>query len=738
MKKYHYLKQHAGRTFLLNTFVAILSGLLAFGSCKKESDKSNNDSDNQQSINISEIKEVNILPTEDYNISITDNIGLFVQNGTFVQNTEISYAVAENIPLLNDSELEITEKPVFLFFPISAAQKGMTLSMPLKQGFDRNKAIFFVSDGEDIFPLFYNMENNTLKIDIDLRSWTKYWNESVTNSSVVKAVRSSTDDGTSLGKFIVFIKANSNKDIPDIMKGLKIPVNPIFGKKFTDALPHKYITQFDGINSIESNENILLFIHGWAGNPESTWWDFLESIENSKNDANTIAGQYSKTVTFGYNSGRHIEFNGKLLADEIKKINKGNKNIDIVAHSMGGLVARVAIEKYGCDKYVRKIITLGTPHKGTPLGAYRNWILSDKEKNVEQTQTYTFPIIGEGTVLPELTLKEQDLDYYILNTEGFEDLDAASSFMLNYINPPTIFSDIKYITIGATSKLGFWEKGFQIITETITPPHDGVVELASALGLKNNSTNNIKEKVFEILWIYPTTPPHVLLTEQSDVLEYVFNALKEELISTDGLVAYYPFNGNANDESGNDNHGTVIGNLNLTAGRKNNINGAYEFSGEIFNYISVPDKASLNINSFTISAWINIPEDGGGYILNKGRDIENGSYRLTTSGVGATTYYGGVNDALFLDRIPYDQWVLLTGTVSGDIAKSYINGQLIDTKTLSDVFSCNSPNEPVTIGTHYYHGVPSVWAYPFKGKIDDVRIYNRVLTETEIQSLYKK
>jgi hypothetical protein len=207
---------------------------------------------------------------------------------------------------------------------------------------------------------------------------------------------------------------------------------------------------------------------------------------------------------------------------------------------------------------------------------------------------------------------------------------------------------------------------------------------------------------------------------------------------TGGLVAYYPFNGNANDESGNGNHGTVNGNVTLTTGRQNDMNGSYEFSGEVFNYISIPDNPSLNISSFTISAWINIPNDGGGYIVNKGRDILNGSYRLNTSDIGATTLYDGVNGAQFFDNIPYNQWVMLTGTVNGDIAKSYINGQLVVTETLSSVFSCNSPNEPLTIGNHYYNGVPDFYAYPFKGKIDDIRIYSQALSDNEIQALYNE
>ena len=68
----------------------------------------------------------------------------------------------------------------------------------------------------------------------------------------------------------------------------------------------------------------------------------------------------------------------------------------------------------------------------------------------------------------------------------------------------------------------------------------------------------------------------------------------------EGLVAYYPFNGNANDESGNDNHGTVYGAA-LTYDRFDNTNSAYKFDG-INDIIRVADSMSLRFgtNSFDL------------------------------------------------------------------------------------------------------------------------------------------
>ena len=207
-------------------------------------------------------------------------------------------------------------------------------------------------------------------------------------------------------------------------------------------------------------------------------------------------------------------------------------------------------------------------------------------------------------------------------------------------------------------------------------------------------------------------------------------------IPTDGLVAYYPFNGNANDESGNGNDGTIIGNVELTTDRFGNSNSAYRFFGEPLNYISVPDNETLHLSTFTLNAWVYTDSEdyGNGYLINKGRDIENGSYRLCVRSVGATTRYGGSNDAYIDENPSVGSWHMITGTVEGDKAKYYLDGILKDERTLSTPFSYSN-SDPLTLGMHYYYYVLSYWAYPLKGVLDDVRIYNRVLSSQEIAAL---
>ncbi|MDP4701084.1 MAG: hypothetical protein NWS66_14145, partial [Saprospiraceae bacterium] len=72
-------------------------------------------------------------------------------------------------------------------------------------------------------------------------------------------------------------------------------------------------------------------------------------------------------------------------------------------------------------------------------------------------------------------------------------------------------------------------------------------------------------------------------------------------VPTNGLVGWWPFNGNANDESGNGNHGTVNG-ATLTSDRFGNAENAYNFNGTS-NYISTKYKGILGSNNRTISFW---------------------------------------------------------------------------------------------------------------------------------------
>src|SRR3990167_4957400 len=108
----------------------------------------------------------------------------------------------------------------------------------------------------------------------------------------------------------------------------------------------------------------------------------------------------------------------------------------------------------------------------------------------------------------------------------------------------------------------------------------------------------------------------------------------------DCLVAYYPFNGNANDESGNGNNGTVNG-ATLTTDRFGNTNKAYSFDG-VNDYIDIGNNTNLKRynTSFTVSSWIKLFSYSNSYLSSiiSNRD---GGYYNSQSDAGSVFNIGG-------------------------------------------------------------------------------------------------
>jgi hypothetical protein len=204
-------------------------------------------------------------------------------------------------------------------------------------------------------------------------------------------------------------------------------------------------------------------------------------------------------------------------------------------------------------------------------------------------------------------------------------------------------------------------------------------------------------------------------------------------IPTDGLVGYWPFNGNANDESGNSNHGIVTGAI-LTTDRYGNRNSAYFFDGS-GDVITVNDDESIDITSaITIAAWRNLSlhtlgrivrkvntwgTSNGGYILSAADNYMNAELQINPS--------GGVNIIRIDSVFPYSTWEFVAMSYDGAKVSLYYNGQLIHQEEVTGLIRDNSEN--LLIGS-------STGVEYFAGSIDDVRIYNRALSQNEIESLF--
>jgi hypothetical protein len=231
----------------------------------------------------------------------------------------------------------------------------------------------------------------------------------------------------------------------------------------------------------------------------------------------------------------------------------------------------------------------------------------------------------------------------------------------------------------------------------------------------------------------------------------VFVLLLPAFVSADltsSLVAYYPFNGNANDESGNGNNGTVYG-ATLTSDRFGNPDSAYSFDG-LDDYIEVPNADSLNPAAVTISAWFNIYSYGSPGWCNfptlifkqSPKDVDNTYYAIalmndypgwTVGCLSSSTWsVSGPNAYVAsLQPLPLGEWHHVVATINSTEVREYIDGQLQGVSSTG--FPLDPGSRPLYIG---YTGM-FCGAY-WNGLIDEVRIYNRALTEAEIQALYDK
>ena len=213
-----------------------------------------------------------------------------------------------------------------------------------------------------------------------------------------------------------------------------------------------------------------------------------------------------------------------------------------------------------------------------------------------------------------------------------------------------------------------------------------------------------------------------------------------------GLVAYYPFNGNAIDESGKDNHGEVIG-ATLTSDRVGNLNSTYSFDG-IDDYIDIGNDSLVKPQlPMTIAAWIYLEK--GGFIFVNNFDDQNyfgiylrvnfgddGAPKTVAVGIGDGGVIGpssrrtkrGISD------LEPGQWYHIVGVLKDltdmDIYINAINDSGIYVGS-GDSLAYNDNSGNIGRGDSRYSGPPEY----FGGKIDDIRFYNRALTEEEVIAL---
>ena len=218
-----------------------------------------------------------------------------------------------------------------------------------------------------------------------------------------------------------------------------------------------------------------------------------------------------------------------------------------------------------------------------------------------------------------------------------------------------------------------------------------------------------------------------------------------------GLIAYYLFNGNANNASGNNLNGTINGGVTFSNDIHGKANSAATFDGSS-GYISIPDSlGKFQTNAITISLLVNIANpsirqafvshvnfsDGSGFSYNV--VISTASTNLPGFGVETNTLSCGMEpyDPTIVvydgNQIVANKWYNFTCIFSDSLQEIFVNGTLNTavTRNFPTLNKCTS-KKALLLGS-WWSGDQIL----LNGMMDEVRIYNRALNQDEISALAK-
>ena len=212
------------------------------------------------------------------------------------------------------------------------------------------------------------------------------------------------------------------------------------------------------------------------------------------------------------------------------------------------------------------------------------------------------------------------------------------------------------------------------------------------------------------------------------------------------MVAYLPFSGNANDASGNNNHGVPLNNPTLTTDRNGTPNSAYYFDG-IDDYIQIANNANLNpTSSLSIALYFKPTQNGVQTLIGKiGYNLGIGTqFQIAMDFAPFPGVLFGVNPATngclgvplnaayvnSFNPVYTNVWYCVVGTIENGNMKIYLNGQLIQSFIAPFSLLNQCSNADIQIGSWW-----SGDRQQFKGSIDEVRIYDRALNAAEVAAL---
>ena len=210
---------------------------------------------------------------------------------------------------------------------------------------------------------------------------------------------------------------------------------------------------------------------------------------------------------------------------------------------------------------------------------------------------------------------------------------------------------------------------------------------------------------------------------------------KQTITITGGLAAYYPLNGNADDESGNNYHGIVHRAI-VTEDRFNNSSKAFQFSGSD-SFIVLGSDFDFPLRTINLWFYANTIDEIERHIyISDNPQLNNGFSQIKIKeydGIMQIRSSAGIPGGLAEGKseVSEKEWYMITLVVDGNETRHYLNGSLIGEFKNGSISSDNGISSALL-------GTSRVFDRYFDGKIDDVKIYGRALSESEILKLYLK
>lgn len=374
--------------------------------------------------------EANITASTGGTLTTENGLRLDIPAGALTGSGNVTLGVTgvEETSVPN-GQFQILNTPFTIKLPVSRINAPLTITFPVSQitsPIDRYNLILY--NGFSYYPFEFTTSNSIVTGTIDKIDWE------------TSTVPSSPDKPNLITRLVLYF-----------LKDTKI--------HSTNQLGIRKVSMNNGLEFLTPNapygSKNLLLIHGWNSNPVS-WEEMIPKL------LNLSGSPYSQIWTFGYNSSLSISTNASNLLAELQNKCSGRK-VDIIGHSMGGLVARQMMEKNGGAGFVDKLITLGTPHTGSQLAALRALV----------------GVLVAREYLPGI------ISYYYL-TQGMKDLNPSSAFLTQLTtltNPP-----VPYYTIAAKNNPAYWGLSN---TPFLPGDDDGIVTVASATAVPNPTQSTI-------------------------------------------------------------------------------------------------------------------------------------------------------------------------------------------------------------------------------------------------------